>query len=128
MKKEQYDYKEEVKKWLKIRPDAQIRVGDLYQATIPEFQPLTKKTKSTSMKKRFTKEGSRRDEIAGEEEEKKITSKPKPSFFHTEFPKDREELPKGFQEEKPIQISDYVEEAGDKFVNKKIFEAKKRKF
>ena len=38
---ENYDYKEETKKWLKSRPTAGIRVGKEYQAVIPAYVPFS---------------------------------------------------------------------------------------
>ncbi len=43
---EEYDYKEETKKWLKSRNSTGIRVGAEYQAVIPEFAPVPRPTAS----------------------------------------------------------------------------------
>ena len=34
---ENYDYKEETKKWLRPKQHAEIRIGEKFQAVIPEF-------------------------------------------------------------------------------------------
>ena len=47
MEKEQYNYEEEVKKWLKSKPKPEIRVGDAFQAVIPPFSPPKKKQESS---------------------------------------------------------------------------------